>query len=93
MTQKSWTAAEIYVNHEPQKRDLSWVENIIRDPKQITYEQLLEMFWSSDSGSRAKMCSAGVPAVSAWPGGRVTLATVLPAVSGTVSAKMLPVVE
>lgn len=30
-------AAEIYVNHEPQKRDLSWVENIIRDPKQITY--------------------------------------------------------
>ena len=31
------TAAEIYVNHEPQKRDLSWVENIIKDPKQITY--------------------------------------------------------
>ena len=30
-------SAEIYVNHEPQKRDLSWVENIIRDPKQITY--------------------------------------------------------
>jgi NitT/TauT family transport system substrate-binding protein len=30
-------AAEIYVNHEPQKRDLSWVEAIIRDPKQITY--------------------------------------------------------
>src|SRR5580658_2136344 len=30
-------AAEIYVNHEPQKRDLSWVENIISDPKQITY--------------------------------------------------------
>jgi NitT/TauT family transport system substrate-binding protein len=30
-------AAEIYVNHEPQKRDLSWVENIIRDPTQITY--------------------------------------------------------
>ena len=30
-------AAEIYVHHEPQKRDLSWVENIIRDPKQITY--------------------------------------------------------
>jgi NitT/TauT family transport system substrate-binding protein len=30
-------AAAIYVNHEPQKRDLSWVENIIRDPKLITY--------------------------------------------------------
>ena len=24
-------------NHEPQKRDLAWVENIIGDPKQITY--------------------------------------------------------
>jgi NitT/TauT family transport system substrate-binding protein len=31
------TAAEIYVNHEPQKRELSWVEAIIRDPKQISY--------------------------------------------------------
>jgi NitT/TauT family transport system substrate-binding protein len=30
-------AAEIYVKHEPQKRDLAWVENIITDPKQITY--------------------------------------------------------
>ena len=30
-------AAAIYVNHEPQKRVLSWVEHIIRDPKQITY--------------------------------------------------------
>jgi NitT/TauT family transport system substrate-binding protein len=30
-------AAEIYVNHEPQKRDLTWVENIIKDPKQIRY--------------------------------------------------------
>jgi NitT/TauT family transport system substrate-binding protein len=31
------TAAAIYVNHEPQKRDLSWIEHIITDPKQITY--------------------------------------------------------
>ena len=30
-------AAEVYVGHEPQKRPLSWVEDIIRDPKQITY--------------------------------------------------------
>jgi NitT/TauT family transport system substrate-binding protein len=30
-------AAEIYVSHEPQKRDLAWVENIIKDPKQVTY--------------------------------------------------------
>jgi NitT/TauT family transport system substrate-binding protein len=31
------SAAAIYVNHEPQKRELSWIENIIRDPKQISY--------------------------------------------------------
>jgi NitT/TauT family transport system substrate-binding protein len=37
IAQNSRTAAEIYVNHEPQKRDISWIENIIRDPKQITY--------------------------------------------------------
>jgi NitT/TauT family transport system substrate-binding protein len=30
-------AAEIYLNHEPQKRDLAWIEKIITDPKQITY--------------------------------------------------------
>ena len=37
ISQDPKAAAEIYVNHEPQKRDLSWVENIIKDPKQITY--------------------------------------------------------
>ncbi len=30
-------AAEIYVHHEPQKRDVTWVENIIKDPKQIAF--------------------------------------------------------
>jgi NitT/TauT family transport system substrate-binding protein len=30
-------AAEIYVNHEPQKRPLSWVQDIISNPKQVTY--------------------------------------------------------
>lgn len=30
-------AAEIYMVHEPQKRDTAWVEKIIRDPKQIFY--------------------------------------------------------
>ncbi len=30
-------AAEIYVNHEPQKREVAWVEKIIRDPTKITY--------------------------------------------------------
>jgi NitT/TauT family transport system substrate-binding protein len=30
-------AAQIYVNHEPQKHDLDWVMNIIKDPKQISY--------------------------------------------------------
>jgi NitT/TauT family transport system substrate-binding protein len=37
ITQDPQTAAQIYVNHEPQKRDLAWVEKIITDPKQITY--------------------------------------------------------
>jgi NitT/TauT family transport system substrate-binding protein len=31
------TASEIYVNHEPQKREAAWVEKLIRDPKVITY--------------------------------------------------------
>ena len=31
------TAAEIYVNHEPQKRPTSWVEKIISDGKLISY--------------------------------------------------------
>ena len=31
------TAAEIYVHHEPQKRETAWVEKIISDPKLITY--------------------------------------------------------
>jgi NitT/TauT family transport system substrate-binding protein len=30
-------AAKIYVNHEPQKRPLEWIENIIKDPKQLSY--------------------------------------------------------
>ncbi len=30
-------AAEIYINHEPQKREAAWIEKIIRDPKQISY--------------------------------------------------------
>ncbi len=30
-------AAAIYMTHEPQKRDVAWVEAIIRDPKQIFY--------------------------------------------------------
>jgi hypothetical protein len=41
----------------------------------------------------AKMCKAGVPEASAPPGGRVTEARVLPALSATVSEKMLPVPE
>jgi NitT/TauT family transport system substrate-binding protein len=32
------TAAEIYVAHEPQKRELAWIETMIRDPKLIQYE-------------------------------------------------------
>ena len=39
----------------------------------------------------AKTWMAGVPEVSAPPGGRVTEAMVLPAVSATVSEKMSPV--
>lgn len=31
-------AAEIYVAHEPQKRDLAWIEAMIRDPTLITYD-------------------------------------------------------
>ena len=30
-------AAEIYVGHEPQKRETAWIERMIRDPKLITY--------------------------------------------------------
>jgi NitT/TauT family transport system substrate-binding protein len=30
-------AAEIYMRHEPQKRDLDWVTKIISDPARITY--------------------------------------------------------
>jgi NitT/TauT family transport system substrate-binding protein len=31
-------AAEIYVAHEPQKRELSWIEAMIKDPKLILYD-------------------------------------------------------
>jgi NitT/TauT family transport system substrate-binding protein len=37
IAQEPKTAAEIYVNHEPQKRDTAWIEKIIRDPNLITY--------------------------------------------------------
>ena len=30
-------AAEIFMTHEPRKRETAWVEKIIRDPKQISY--------------------------------------------------------
>jgi NitT/TauT family transport system substrate-binding protein len=30
-------AAEIYVGHEPQKRETGWIESMIRDPKVISY--------------------------------------------------------
>jgi NitT/TauT family transport system substrate-binding protein len=37
IAQDTRASAEIYMNHEPQKRAVTWVENIIRDPKQISY--------------------------------------------------------
>lgn len=37
ISQDPTAAAEIYHKREPQKRDIAWIEGIIRDPKRITY--------------------------------------------------------